>query len=382
MKEKDEKEKLDFKNLNALIQTARVILKLGLILAICALVIFGFVILEKTQLLDIIGTILNIISPLFIGLVIAWIFEPLIKSLEKRKVARIWSTVIIYVSFALCIILLVVLVVPEFISQLKELIAQVPSFLTEAKTFIANLFSKFNGSEVDITTIQNNITTQFENLLNNFTSSSLSTIIPGITNLISNGARFILGVLVGFYMSLDFEKVGIFINSYIPLRFKKEVTMLSSDMGSMTRSYINGTLFTSLIVIVLTFIGLVISGMSSPLLFAIFCGITNIIPYFGPYIGGIPTIIVAFSISPMCGIIALITIVIVQFIEGNIINPLIVGKAVDIHPITVMLSLLVFQHYFGILGMILATPIVAAIKILFNFFNNKYHFVSRIKQNI
>jgi predicted PurR-regulated permease PerM len=133
-----------------------------------------------------------------------------------------------------------------------------------------------------------------------------------------------------------------------------------------------------LVVTFFTFVGLLISGISSPLLFAIFCGITNIVPYFGPYIGGIPTIIVAFSINPMCGVITLITILLVQVIEGNIINPIIVGKATDIHPITIVVGLLIFQHYFGIVGMIIATPAIGAIKILFNFFNEKYGLIDMI----
>ena len=81
----------------------------------------------------------------------------------------------------------------------------------------------------------------------------------------------------------------------------------------------------------------------------------------------------------MCGIIAALTIIIVQFVDGNIINPIVIGKATDIHPITIVIGLLVFQHYFGILGMIIATPVIGAIKILFNFFNEKYHFIEMIK---
>ena len=83
----------------------------------------------------------------------------------------------------------------------------------------------------------------------------------------------------------------------------------------------------------------------------------------------------------LCGVICLITIVIVQFVEGNIIHPLVVGKAVDMHPVTIVVSLLIFQHYFGIIGMILATPVVGAIKILFNFYDDKYRFIEKIKPN-
>ena len=372
-------DKIDYKNLNALIQTARVILKILLILALGGIVIFGFIVLEKSQILNILGTILSICMPLFLGFAIAWLFEPLIEKFEKKNFSRKISVLFTYLLFLLVLVLLIVLVVPEFISQLKELIGQIPSFLVDIKNFITNFFSKFSDSEIDITSIQNGIIGQIDSLANNITTNSLSGIIDTITKIFSSGALVMLGIIIGIYFSLDFDKIRNIIKSWIPKKNKKDTLRVINELNVMTRGYVSGTLFTSLIVAFCTFIGLIISGISSPLLFAIFCGVTNIIPYFGPYIGGIPTVIVAFSISPMCGIIAAITIVIVQLIEGNIINPIIIGKATDIHPITIVISLLIFEHYFGIVGMILATPIVGAIKILFNFFNEKYGFIEKIK---
>ena len=379
MDDKKKNEKIDIKNLNALIQTARVILKILLILSLCGIVIFGFIFLEKTQVLNILGTILSICMPLFIGFGFAWLVEPMIKYFEKRKISRKLSTFIVYAMFVLVLILLLVLVVPEFISQLRELINQVPSFVADIKNFITNLFSKFKDSEIDINAIQTNIITQLENFATNLTNNSLSGIVDTITKILSSSATFILGIIIGVYLSLDFDKVQYQIKSWIPKKHKEDGDKLLHELNVMTRGYVSGTLFTSLVVTFFTFVGLIISGISSPLLFAIFCGITNIIPYFGPYIGGIPTIIVAFSISPMCGIIAAITIVLVQTIEGNIINPIIVGKATDIHPITIVIGLLIFEHFFGIIGMIVATPVIGAIKILFNFFNDKYGLIDLIK---
>ncbi len=379
MDEKNKNTKIDYKNLNALIQTARVILKILLILSICGIVIFAFVFLEKTQILNIIGTILSISLPLFIGFGFAWLVEPMIKMLERKKLSRKLSTFIVYILFVLVLILLLVLVVPEFISQLRELIGQVPTFVTEIKNFIINFFDKFKDSEIDINTIQTNIITQLENVATSLTNNSLSGIVNTITRIFSSSATVVLGIIIGLYFSLDFDKIQNYIKSVIPKKHKEEGNKLLHELNSMARGYVSGTLFTSLVVTFCTFIGLIISGIGSPLLFAIFCGITNIIPYFGPYIGGIPTIIVAFSISPMCGIIATITIVLVQTIEGNIINPIIVGKATDIHPITIVIGLLIFQHYFGIVGMIIATPVIGAIKILFNFFNDKYGLIEMIK---
>jgi len=374
-----DKEKLDYKNLNALIQTSRVILKLGLVLAICGLIVFGFVILEKTQILKIIGTILGLLLPLFIGLAVAWLFEPMIKYLEGKDLSRKLSTTIVYVVFVLILLLLVGLVVPEFISQLKELISQAPVFLNKGRDFVVGLFSKFGESEIDLNKIQNDIIMQFEGFVNNFASNSLTGIVNGITTIFSKGLQVVIGLIIGFYLSLSFEKVTTSMKSYIPRKHKKDVNYILENLNIMARGYVSGTLFTSLIVAFLVFLGLVISGISSPLLFAILCGVTNIIPYFGPYIGGIPTIIVAFSVSPMCGIIAALTIIIVQFVEGNIIHPLVVGKATDIHPITLVIGLLIFEHFFGIIGMIIAAPVIGSIKILFNFFDDKYNLLDRIK---
>ena len=379
MNEKKEDNKINYKNLNALIQTARVILKILLILSLCGIVIFGFIFLEKTQILNIIGTIISISAPLFIGFAFAWLVEPMIRMLEKKKLSRKISTFVVYALFVLVLILLLVLVVPEFISQLRELIGQVPSLVADIKNFIINLFSKFKDSEIDINTIQTNIITQLENFATGLTNDSLSGIVNTVTKILSSSATVILGIIIGLYFSLDFNKIVAYIKGIIPKKHKEDGNKLIHELNAMVRGYVNGTLFTSLVVTFFTFVGLIISGISSPLLFAIFCGITNIIPYFGPYIGGIPTIIVAFSISPMCGIIVTITIVLVQTIEGNIINPIIVGKATDIHPITIVIGLLVFEHYFGIVGMILATPVIGAIKILFNFFNNKYGLIEMIK---
>lgn len=379
MNEKNKNEKLDYRNLNALIQTARVISKILLVLSLCGIVIFGFIFLEKTQILNIIGTIFSISMPLFIGFGFAWIVEPMIRALEKRKLSRKISTFIVYILFVLVLILLLVLVVPEFISQLRELINQVPSFVADIKSFITNLLSKFKDSEIDINTIQSNIFAQLEKVATGITNNSLSNIINTITSILSSSATVFLGLILGLYFSLDFDKIQMRIKSLIPKKHKDEGERLLHELNVMARGYVSGTLFTSLVVTFFTFIGLIISGISSPLLFAIFCGITNIIPYFGPYIGGIPTIIVAFSISPMCGIITFIVITLVQIIEGNIINPIIIGKATDIHPITIVIGLLIFQHYFGIVGMIIATPAVGAIKILFNFFNEKYGIIDMIK---
>ena len=123
-------------------------------------------------------------------------------------------------------------------------------------------------------------------------------------------------------------------------------------------------------------IGLTIAGLEAPILFALFCAVTDIIPYFGPYIGGIPAVIVGFTMSPITGICVLISIIIVQLLENNFYQPLIMGHTMKLHPVTIMLGLLIFGHFFGIIGMIVATPVIAAGKVIFTYLDEKLNIVS------
>ena len=114
------------------------------------------------------------------------------------------------------------------------------------------------------------------------------------------------------------------------------------------------------------------------MIFGLFCAVTNVIPYIGPYIGGAPAVIVGLSISPMTGICTLIAVVIAQLLESNFLQPLVMGKTMKLHPVTIMIGLLLFGSFFGILGMILATPIIAIIKTILLFINEKFSLMERV----
>ena len=316
-------------------------------------------------------------SPLFIGLVLAWVLEPAINYFVKNKVGRKLSASVVYLIFIFLIVLILALIVPEFVSQLNELIKKIPDFLNSINGFINNLFLNFSGSDFDLTKIKDGLISGINNYVNGL---NLSGIVDGVGSSLKVIMNVFLGLLIAFYLSLDFSKVDKYINMITPKKYQDEIGKVRKSLNGMLRSYVNGTLLSCLFVMILSLIGFLISGISSPLLFAIFCAITNIIPYFGPYIGGIPVVIVGLAISPMTGIICLITIILVQFLEGNILHPLIIGKAISLHPITMMLSLLVFEYFFGITGMIVAAPIVATLKIIYLHLDSKHHFMQKIKK--
>lgn len=376
----EEKNKnLDYKKLNELIRTGNVLLKIALTMAILSIGAILLYLFDKTSVFRIIGTIIGIVSPLFIGLVVAWLLEPCINYFVKNNVNRKLSAFVVYLILLFLIIFIIALIVPEFISQLNELIRKVPEFLASINNFINDVFKNFSTSELDLTQMKEKLIEMINENVNSLTSGGLTNVVATLSSSLKMVINVVLGLLIGFYLSLDFTKVNKYSNMIVPKRFHKDLKTLKESLNDMLRSYVNGTLLSCVFVMILSLIGFLIAGVSSPLLFAAFCAITNIIPYFGPYIGGIPVIVVGFAISPLTGLICLITIVIVQFLEGNILHPVIVGKAISLHPITMMLSLLIFEYFFGIVGMIFAAPIVATLKILSVFLNEKYHFINRIK---
>lgn len=375
---KDKNEKIDYKTLNEVLRSGNILLKIFLTVSILSIIVLIIYLLDATSVLVTIGHVLGILSPLFIGLFLAWLLEPAINYFVKNKVNRKLATVVVYLILIFLIILILALIVPEFISQLNELIKKIPDFLTSINNFIDDIFKNFSSGDFDLTGMKDNLIKSINDYVNNLTSNNLTGVVDKVGSSIKTLMDIFLGLLIAFYLSLDFRKVNKYLNIIVPKKYHEELNEIKHSLNEMLRSYVNGTLLSCLFVMILSLIGFLIAGISSPLLFAIFCAITNIIPYFGPYIGGIPVVIVGFAINPVTGIICLITVVLVQFLEGNILHPLIVGKAVSLHPITMMLSLLVFQYFFGILGMILAAPIVATLKILYNFLENKYHFMNKI----
>lgn len=375
----DNKEKkLDFKTLNELIKTGNILLKIMLAMVILAIAILIIYLLDKTSVLVILGKIISILSPLFIGILIAWLVEPAINYFVKNKVGRKLATVVVYLILIFIIILIAALIVPEFIAQVNELITRIPNFLKSINTFINDTFK--STADFDLSSVKESLINTINNFVNNFTSENLTGIVEKLSSSIKVVSNFVLGILIAFYLSLDFKNVNKYVSILVPNRFHEDIKKITTPLNEMLRNYVNGTLLSCLFVMILSLIGFLISGVSSPLLFAIFCAITNLIPYFGPYIGGIPVILIGFTMNPYVGFGCLITVVLVQFLEGNILNPLIVGKAVSLHPVVLMLSLLVFEYFFGIFGMVIAVPIVATIKIVLLFFENKYHFINKMME--
>ena len=163
----------------------------------------------------------------------------------------------------------------------------------------------------------------------------------------------------------------------MPAKVHSVIEGILRSINKAARSFISGAIIDSTLVFVVTSLLLWIVGLKAPILFGLFCGITNVIPYAGPYIGGAPAVIVGLSQSPVTGLLTLAMLVIIQSIEGSFLQALIMSKSTKLHPVTIMMGLLVFGHFWGIPGMFISTPVIAAAKEVLVYLDKRYQIFSK-----
>lgn len=370
---KDAFSKLNVKNLNSILDTSKRILKILYMLLIFLLIYIGILAIKEFEIFPIILKILGVISPLFIGFIIAWILNPLVKKLTEKGLSRTLSVVLIFIMLIIALYMLTLLLIPAFANQIKDMVSTIPALLTDAKNWIESLFDKISDLSLEnLDTTKTEFISGLEKFGTSLQTKLPSTAINVISNIISGVGTILLSFVVGFYMLFNFDKVSTNFIKLFPVRYRDEINELVEKISDVAHGYVRSTLLLSLILSVVSAIGFSIIGLKAPLLIALFCGITNLIPYIGPYMGAALAGLIGFSQSSVIGIVTLLFILIVQVLDGNILNPLIMSKKLDLHPVTILITLLIFGYFFGIIGMIISTPVTALLKILVIHFNKKY----------
>lgn len=375
---KKEKE-IDVTSLNHILRTGKKLINIGYFMAILALIILGTFLIKEWKILGILKEFIIVISPIFIGFLVAWLFEPLVKKLQEKKVPRLLGCILSYLIILGVIFLIAYMFIPSLVTQIKDFVAAAPEIFKELTKFATNIIERFDTNHlVNIKDVKKEITSIISNFGTGLVSNLPEYALSIGKSIINGGLNFVLGLMIGFYLLFDFDKVNENIDKMLPKTWKENFRELTKRINTSLRSYVQGVLLVMFLVFLTQSIGLTLAGMEAPLLFALFCAVTDVIPYFGPYIGGIPAVIVGFTISPITGICVLISILVVQLLENNFYQPLIMGHTMQLHPVTIMLGLLIFEHFFGILGMVIATPVIACIKVLLIFINEKTGIIKSI----
>ncbi len=350
------------------------ILKILYFVMIIGLIYIAIRILKDLGIFTFLLKFLRILSPLFIGFIIAWLFNPLVTKLSKKGMSRIISTGIVYVVFLGLIYLFLRLLIPTLSNQINDLINSIPSIFNSIQNFVSNLLDSFkNINGFDIVQAKQDILAAVSKLATDISSNLPKTLISFVTAIVSGVGTFIISLIIGFYMLFNFDSTNDHLISLLPKKYRYETRILIGEISTQLHKYVNGVLLIAFLMSVTCSVGFWIAGLKAPYLFGIFCGITNIIPYIGPYIGGLPAALVGFSQSAAVGSVTVIIIVVVQLLESYLLQPVIMSKTMKLHPVTIMVGLIAFGYFFGIWGMILATPIIALLKILGNYFINKYN---------
>ena len=372
------KNNIDTDGLNEIIYLSKNILKLLFIVLIISIVLVAVMLCREIGIFRFIGNVLNVISPLFIGFIVAWLFNPLVNKMTKKGLSRILASIIVYIIFILFLVVFFRIFIPVIYNELNELISTIPSIISDITDFINNLFMKIDNVEgFDIDSIKEGILSAIT-AYGNSISSNLPTTIMGIMGSLFSGLGSIFfGLIIGLYMLFDFDNVTVLFLKLIPTKHQMEIAGLLDKIGIEVRKTVNGTLLVACMVFVCDTIGFSIIGLKSALLFGLFCGITDLIPYIGPWLGTAIATIVGLTQSPLVGLGVLIIAIIVQLVESYVLQPLVMSKATNLHPVTIICGLLIFGHFFGIVGMILATPIMSIIKVIWHFVAEKFELFDR-----
>ena len=373
---------VDITSLNEILEIGKRLMHIIYIVTIVVLILLATSILREWKVFVLLRELLVVISPLFIGILIAWLFEPFVTWLQRKKIPRVIGCIIAYLLLIASLFTVFYAFVPLFIDQIGEFIKTIPDIFTDLKNFANSFFDFFGRNGIDAKIVEQNVYEWLETFATGLTTSLPNMILNIGKSIFNGGLSAVLGLMIGFYMLYDFNKINDVILKSIPNSWQKNYSELGMRINTSLRNYVQGILLIMFLVFITQSIGLTIAGIKAPLIFALFCALTDIIPYFGPYIGAVPAIIVGFTVSPLTGILCIVSILVVQLLENNFYQPLIMGHAMKLHPVTIMASLLIFQHFFGIIGMVVATPVVASIKVIFMFINEKVNIFEKIiKEN-
>ena len=373
-----QKDKLNMEEVNDVISLSKKILHLLYTVMIIAIILIVPIIAREWGIWNFILNILSVLAPFFLGFILAWILNPLVTRLERKKIPRTLGAFIVYAAFLLILLLFIRFLIPTIYQQLQILIANLPGILKELEVFINNIFDKLGSIQgIDFQAIQESILTTISGYFSSLMTSVPTMIMNFASGFVSSMITICFGLVIGIYMLIDFDSINGHLLHLLPEKNRFEASLLIANISTEVRKSVNGTLIVATMVFICDSIGFWIVGLQAPVLFGLLCGITDLIPYVGPYIGGAVAVIIGFSQSPLVGFLTLIVAIIVQLLENNVLQPLIMSKTMKLHPVTIIVGLLIFEHFFGIIGMILCTPCIALAKVVWKFFKEKYNWFEK-----
>lgn len=333
-----------------------------------------------------IDKIFIILQPFIIGFAIAYLLGFLLKVYErnlkkiknyrnlKLKYQRIISLTLTYLTAILLIVLFLQFVLPQLIESIVGLVNNIPTYISNLNKVSNYLFKKFDIKKEQMDVINEKLRGLIDTMINIGTN-----LLPVIGNIVASFASSIwniaIGAIVSIYLLIDKENMcaGVkkVVYAILPEKGAEKVILITHKSNETFGKFLSGKILDSAIIGILAYIVLKICNMPYSLLISVVIGITNIIPFFGPFIGAVPSFIIILFVSPEKALWFLLIVFILQQVDGNIIGPKILGESIGISAFWILFSIMVAGEMLGFVGMIIGVPLFAVIYSLFKDFINE-----------
>lgn len=368
---------------------------LTVILVVVTCIAIFFLILRFQELSEGIGNVLRSLQSILIGFVLAYLLNPVMKffertlnkrmykgrekTLRQKRTIRGISVALALAVFMAVIAVLISLILPELIKSIEELVLTMGDKVQSITEWIDRLLKQDSPLASWLDSLTADISIHLENWLKEtFLEQSdwIASVTTGVYNVIKTIFNAIIGLIISVYVLMTKETfIGQFkkiIYAVFRPRYGNVVMEVVRKADDVFGGFFIGKIIDSIIIGFICFVCLYILRMPYVVLVSVIVGVTNIIPFFGPYIGAIPSAILIFLVNPIKGIYFIIFIIILQQVDGNIIGPKILGNTTGLSPFWVVFAILLFGGVFGIPGMIFGVPVFAVI----------YYMIKRIVEHI
>lgn len=312
--------------------------------------------------------------PFMMGGIIVLMLRTPVSLIESRGIKRAWAVAICYLVTLGVLSLVSSFIVPAILDQLQQFTTDLPRYYRLAEAW----WSGMQG-QVENVVLPQWIRSGISDVLSSISSSLArwaQALAGGVLSLGQSAATFlvdfVLAFVIGFWALKDMPKVRVEVLALIGEHRRSEAEMIVGTVLRVLGGYVRGQLVVSAVTGVLVWIGLAILGVPYALVLGLLTGILNVIPYVGPFIGGVSAAIVGLFVSPLIGLGAIGIVLAAQQLTDMFVTPRVMSEQVDLHPLLVILSLLVGGTLFGFWGLILAIPVAAIIKGLFVYYYEKH----------
>lgn len=308
----------------------------------------------------------RIFTPLFIAAAISYILLPIVNALEKRRMPRSVAILTVYLLGFILLATIVSVVIPVLLPEIESLISSLPEQTAKLEGFTLDLIERLRAQPSLPAAFQEaleSIVVQVERSLARITAR----IVGGVASVFTSLFYVILSPVLAYFIMRDWPLMQVTLLSFFPARYHEGLVALGAKVNRVLAGFVRGQLLVSLVIGLIIAGGLALLGVRYALVVGLIAGAFEIIPYFGPIIGAVPAVFLALLNSPTTAAWTVVLFIGVNQLESAILSPKVVGDYVGLHPLTVILAILAGAEVSGVIGMLLAVPVTAVLKVVGEF---------------